>query len=329
MIAGLLDLQAVRKWGEDRVDSFAVSRFLRELVKDVGRYDFFGAAAEMAYRFLFSLFPLLLVIIASLGFIGQALGLDDLFEQVMDEVEPFLPEQVAEIVRDHGSDLFVVQSVWFLVVGFGGALWGAAGGVNTIIKGLNRVYRVRKKRPFVRRQALSMALTLTLPLGGLSLLALTLISHHGGEWLGDQLGVGPILDDIVSIARWPVLILLLAIIFTLIYHVLPNRRAPYVQSLPGAAFATVAWLVLTEGFNIYLDNFADYEAVYGAFGVVIAFMLWLYLVGVIILIGGGINALFSRDQRPRWRAKPTPLERTDLPPEVDPTPSHPEPFLPT
>ena len=101
-------------------------------------------------------------------------------------------------------------------------------------------------------------------------------------------------------ARWPVLALMLFLGFSLLYHVLPNVQHRYVWSLPGSSVATAGWLLLSQAFGLYVSNFGNYDSTYGSFGAVIAFLLWLYLVGVVVLLGAEVNAMLEPRGRREW-----------------------------
>ncbi|MBI4499493.1 MAG: YihY/virulence factor BrkB family protein [Chloroflexi bacterium] len=297
-----------------RLDAFSAGRLLRTLVREIGDDDVFGMAAEMAYRFLFAVFPLLLFLATALGFVGDALGFDDLFAGLLRQVNPLLPDPVNQTLNQYVAGLLGTRSSAFLTVGLVGTLWGAAGGVGTLIKALNRAYDVEHFRPFWRRQLLALVVTVTLPPIGLALFILAVLGRKLAVWLGDALGLGYGLVELMALARWPVLVLLLVVGLSLLYHVLPNTRHRYVWSLPGSIFATAGWLLLTQGFSLYVANFGKYDATYGSFGAAIAFLLWLYLVGVVVLLGAEINALLEPTQRKHWRALGSPTGAADQPP---------------
>lgn len=289
-----------------RVRSRPAGRFALALYGEIEGDDIFGMAAEMAYRFLFAIFPLLLFLVAALGFVGEAIGVDDLFAQMMSHAEPFLPNQVGEIIDRYVTNLLNTQSGAFLTVGILGTLWGATGGVATLIKGLNRAYNVATERPFWKKRLISLAVTLVLPPTAVALLLLAVAGQALADWLGGQLGMGDLFARALALARWPVLVLILFLMISLLYHRLPNIRLPYVWSLPGSIFATAAWLILTQGFSLYVANFGNYDATYGSFGAAIAFLLWLYFAGVVVLVGAEMNMLLGPAGRKKWLDETTP-----------------------
>ena len=297
----LPNLQNIRTVAQDRIEGSAIGRLAQVFLQEIADDDIFGMAAEMAYRFLFAIFPLCLFLVASLGYIGDALGFDDLVARLLRNAEPFLPQPVTQVIDQYVAGLLTSRSTAFLTVGLIGTVWGAAGGVGTLIKGLNRAYDVTTPRPFWKRQLLALVVTLTLPPIGLALLLLAIVGRSAASTFGEWLGLGERLAEAMAAMRWPVLVVLLFVGFSFLYHVLPNTRHRYVWSLPGSAVATVGWLLLTQSFSLYVSNFGNYDSTYGSFGAAIAFLLWLYLIGAVVLLGGEVNAILEPTQRKNWR----------------------------
>ena len=276
------------------------SRFIRALEQEIEEDDVFGMAAEMAYRFLFAIFPLMLFLVASLGILGEVLGIANLSRLFMNDTADLLPDQVSQSLSGYVTTLATRQSSAFAVVGLAGAFWGASGGIGTLIKGLNRAYHVPKSQSFFHRQVLGFLGVLTVPALGVFLFVTATLNRGAVQWIGSQLGWGPYVIGLLNALRWPVLGGLVFFGFSVLYHYLPNCRYRYWQSMPGSVIASLGWLGLTRAFGLYVDNFGHYNATYGSFGALMAFLLWLYLVGVIILIGAEVNALLALPQRELW-----------------------------
>ncbi len=297
--------------------------FLLVLAHEIGDDDIMGMAAEMAYRFLFALFPMLLFLTAGLGFVGKALGFDDLFSWLLGQIQPLLPGEIYALVEGYLRGLLGERSPAFLAIGIIGTVWGASGGVGTLIKGLNRAYDVEQSRPFWQRQLLAMlAIILLLPIG----LAFFIVGALGRVIVDALIAVVGLEQGfalLFTVARWPVLMLLLFSGLSILYFVLPNVSHKYWWSLPGSAFATVGWAVLTIGFSVYLSSFTNYDATYGSFSTIIVFMLWLYLVSVVLLIGAEINVLLEpvqRDAKVQLRREESSASLAEGIPDSDPYP---------
>ena len=275
-------------------------RFGVALVRKVGDDDLTGMAAEMAYSFLFALFPLLLLSAAIIGMIGSVLGRQDLLFEAVARVTPFLPAPVAELLEGAILDLITERAGTIALFGLLLALWGAAGGVGALIKGLHRAHDVPRIRPSWRRQAVGMAATLLVPPLGLGLLLLSVVGHGLTTWLGAITGESGIVALLVAALQVPFGLLVLFAGMTLVYWALPAVRQRYRDVLPGSLVAAIGWSVLTQAFGVYVADIAQYRVTYGIFGAAIAFLLWLYLVGVVILVGAEVNALLSPSGRRSW-----------------------------
>jgi membrane protein len=253
--------------------------------------DVSGLAAEMAYRLLFAVFPFLIFLTAILGFIGPRIGVANLFETVMGLISQLAPPEVQQVIGDWVASVLSTQSPGLLTLGALGAWWGAAGGVGTLMKGLNRAYRVKENRPFWGAQTLALLATVVLAfvmIGGAALFTI-------GEWLEGVLGQrGSFVGLLLSQGQGVTVALGLLLILMLVYTRLPNAAVPLREAIPGAVFATAAWTVLTLGFSFYVSRFGSYDATFGSLGAAVVLMVWMYAVALILLIGGEINAVLRR-----------------------------------
>jgi membrane protein len=275
-------------------------RFARVLIREVADDDVPGMAAEMAYRFLFAIFPLLLLSAAVLGLLAGPLGRDRLVIDVIDRMTALLPSGVAAFIESTVRELIAGRPGTYAAIGLVATVWGAAGGVGALIKGLNRAYDVERPRPTWRRQLIAIGATLAVPPLGLALLALSVLGHSLAGWLGALLRIG---DDIGAVAAGAQALiggLVFLAAMSVVYRLLPAVRQSAREVLPGAIVATAGWTALTQAFGTYVGNVDRYSTTYGAFAAPIAFLLWLYLVGLVVLIGAEVNALLSHRGRPAW-----------------------------
>lgn len=263
----------------------------------MGQDDVLGLAAEMAYRFLFALFPFLIFLAAFVGFVGARVGADDLFERVMRLLALFFPPEVHRVLEDWVRGVVLTESPGLLTAGAAGALWGAGGGVGTLIKGLNRAYGLPESRPIWVLHGLTLLMTVALSalmLGGVVLYAI------GGQltaWGAGQLGLDLRTWVWWNVLRGPGVAIGLALVLLVAYSVLPGQRQPLRHTWPGALFATAAWLLLTMGFSLYVSKLGTFDRTFGSLGAAALLMLWMYVVGAVLLIGGEINALIFGDER--------------------------------
>ncbi len=274
------------------------------LVREIGDDDLTGMAAEMAYRFLFALVPLLLFLVAALGFIGDAIGLPGLFARLIEEARPLVPAAVIEILEGVAARMLAERSGSFLTLGLIGTLWGAAGGVGALMKGLNRAYDAATQRSLWRQQVWGFAVALALPVVVVAALVFAGAGRRIARMLASALGLG----DTAAGAIHGVELVLIAVAFfavmSVVYYRLPNVRMRYREAVPGAILALAGFVGLSLGFGLYLDRATGSAAAYTTFGTAFVFLIWLYLVSLVVLLGAELNALLAPRGREGWRRTP-------------------------
>jgi membrane protein len=268
-------------------------QFGKQLARAYFADDVMGLAAEMAYQFLFALFPFFIFLAAVLGFVGASTGPGSLFSLVMQFVAILAPLEIQELVRDWVHTVVYTQSPGLLTFGAIGSLVGATIGIATLVKGLNRAHRVVRDRPFWRAQVVF--LLGVLAFAGVMIAGVTIYTI--GDWTVRRLAVAGAVDsgfvDVWKLVHGPGvavgLFLVLLVLYSLLPYVWVDRRANAV----GAFFATAAWLVVTHGFSFYLSHLGIFGPTYGAFAATIILMVWMYAISTILLLGGEISAILA------------------------------------
>jgi len=281
----------------------AVGRFSVALVREIADDDLGGMAAEMAYRFLFALVPSLLLVVTALGFLGPRFGLDRLAFRVLEQVRPIVPGDVHSVllryvegfVREAGSGPL-------LVAGLVGALWGASGGVRTLVKGLNRAYDIDHPRPLWRRQLVALVTASLLPLAMFAAFVLASVGRALTFELAQLVGWNDAVAATLLAAQLPVTTVLLALLISLAYLALPALKQRYIDVLPGSAAAAFGFVALTQGFGLVARGVQG-EFTFRAIGTVFAFLLWLHFAALVLLIGAEVNALLLPRNRARWQER--------------------------
>ena len=278
----------------DRVSLQATGRtFGVRLLVQVKADDITGMAAELAFRSLLALFPFL-VFLASVGsMVASAAGVDDPTSEVLDLVSDRLPDDAASVVSNQAGDVVESSNLGLLSIGMLGAIWAASGGVNALLKALNRAYNVEETRPIWRRYALSLATTI----GASALIVTSIVVVLGGSLIGEELaesvGLSGEFATALTIARLPLVLAVLLAGVSLIYWLGPNIELGWRSVLPGAAVFAVLWVLGTLAFALYVANFGSYNATYGALGGVVILLIWMYLSSAILLIGAEVNAVIE------------------------------------
>jgi membrane protein len=261
-------------------------------------HDLSGLSAELAYRFLFALFPFGLFLTALAAFVAVALGLGDPTAEIVAGLGDNLPPALAGTVQQELQRVIGQQRLSLVSIGAVLALWAATTGTMTLIKAMNRAYGVRETRSFLRRYALGLGLTIA----GACAVLLAFVTIVGGALLTEKavagLGVGDQGWLAVAILRWPLVGAMLIAAATIIYRYGPNLAPSWRTAITGAVVFAIGWLVATFLFAQYVTRVADYGATYGALGGIIVLMIWLYLTGLIQLIGAEVVAIRMSKSEP-------------------------------
>ena len=189
------------------------------------------------------------------------------------------------------------QHPGLLSVGLVTAIWAAAGGMGATMRAMNHVHAVDEGRPFWKRTALALGLTL---LGGAFFIAAFVVVVAGqaiGTAVADAAGLGDFSRVLMYVLRYALAIVLTLVAMAFLYWAAPNTRLPFRWITPGAMLFTVVWLPATLLFGLYVSHFGSYNATYGALGGVIVLMVWLYLTAFIMLAGAVLNAMLARRTR--------------------------------
>jgi membrane protein len=263
-------------------------------VKELGRRvyheiqgdDCFGRAAQLAYYFLFALFPFFLFLTTLLGY----LPIPNLLDRIMEMLAPLLPGDALRLVQDNLHQLVTGERGGLLSFGILAALWTSSSALTAIIDSLNRAYDVEEGRPFWKVRGT--AILLTVGLSAFIIVALVLLTFGPqlGRWIADLVGLGRVFELSWNILRWPVIVGLLILAMALLYYFAPDVEQKWQFLTPGSAVAVIGWLLTSLGFAFYVNNFGSYNATYGTIGGVIVLLTWMYLSGLFVLIGGEINA---------------------------------------
>lgn len=278
-------MRATNPWKLGGIGLMELGRRLwRESLQD----ELLGRAAQLAYYALLALFPALIVLTALMGL----LSVERFMPELMSYLRDVLPADALLMVERFLTQVAEGSGANLLSLGALGALWASSSGVTAIMDALNVVFGVKEdRRPFWRVRLI--AILLTIGLAGFVILSLGLVLYGStiGTWVAELMGFGVAFTWMWNVLQWPIVIGLMLIVVTAIYHICPDRRVRRWRWLtPGSVFAVGMWLIVSLGFKAYVDNFGNYNKVYGSIAGVIVLMLWLYWSGMVLLFGGEINA---------------------------------------
>ena len=263
--------------------------FAKRLYAEINRNNLFGVAAQLAYNFLFALFPFLLCLVALAAF----LPVHGLVDRLLATFRAFMPSSVYKLVAHHLVSLVTQRHGELVTLGLILAIWSASNGIAALTTGLNLAYSVQETRPFWKTRGLAIGFTLGGGLAALIGITVLVLGGQAGDWISRQLGHPGLYTTTWSIVRWPISAALLMIVLALLYYSCPNVRMKFKYVTLGSVTSTLLWIASSLAFSFYVDKFGNYNATYGSIGTVVVLLTWLYLTGFILILGGQLNALVA------------------------------------
>jgi membrane protein len=261
-----------RAW---RVGRQAVSKALDD--------DLTGRAAQLAYFFFLSIFPLLISLIALAGIIPYLR--EHLRQGIAELTVRFLPGSAAGLVEKILSNILTGARATKLSIGIVMTIWSGSAGMSALIDAMNAEYAVGEDRSYLKHQGIAILLSVV---SGILFLMAGAIMIVSADFLG------PTIAEIWRVCRWPVALALVLLALSFIYHYAPDlKMRDWRWVSPGAVTGLLLWLGASYGFREYLRYFNTYGAIYGSLGTVIIAMLWFYISSLAILLGGEVNAILE------------------------------------
>jgi membrane protein len=249
-------------------------------------------AAALTYYGILALFPALLVLVSILGLAGHGAT-----QTLIDNIGSTAPGSAKDIIVSgiHNVESSKGSAGVLFVVGIVGALWSASGYIGAFTRASNVIYEVGEGRPFWKLRPQQLLITFAMVVL-LAVSAIAVVVTGGlANYVGDVFGVGSTAVQVWDIAKWPVLLVLVSLMFALLYWAAPNVKQPSFRWIsPGSVLAVVVWLIASAAFALYVANFGSYNKTYGSLGGVIIFLVWLWLSNVAILLGAEFDAELTR-----------------------------------
>ncbi len=266
---------------------------LKRVLKEYKRDNLSDWAAALTYYAILSLFPGLLVMVTILKLAGTSA-----VTTVTNNIEQLTPGAARQIlvdavknIQNGGQKTAGVLAIVSIVA----ALWSASGYVAAFMRAANAIYDVPEGRPIWKKLPVRLGVTIvTGVLLAISAFAVVLTGRLA-EQFGKLLGIGGVAVTVWNIAKWPVLALIISLVFAILYWAAPNaRQGGFRWVSPGGLTAVVIWLVGSAAFALYVANFGSYNKTYGTLATVIIFLVWLYLTNSAVLLGAELNAELER-----------------------------------
>ena len=271
------------------VSGVSIQQFLKDLNQKINDDNVYNGAAALGFYLTLAIFPAIILVMA----ITPYLPTDHMDKALMNLLGQALPTEVFDLVAGVVREVTSEHRGGLLSFGILGTIWAVSTGMYSIMRQLNVTHDVEEARSFVRGRATALVLSLLfifLVIGAFSLVV------FGGliqAWFAARFDLSGALINFFAVFRWTVIVLALLLGFGIIYRYAPNVEKRFALVTPGSVCGLVVLIVASLGFATYTDNFANYSAAYGSIGAVIILMLWLYIVGLAILLGSEINVLLE------------------------------------
>lgn len=269
-------------------------RLLFTVVAATIRDDLLNSAAALAYYFLFSMFPLLLLVAA----LVSAAKMRALVYHVVAALVRALPHPAAILVRTQMHQLLASSHGGLFTLGTILTLFSASQGFSGLIAALDRAYEVPETRPYWHVELLALGLTVTAGIWIVIALALLLFGRRLLFFLAGPGVVGTTLAVVWPLIRWAAIAGFFILAIALLFHAAPNLKERSGRGIWPAALTTfIIWIAISIGLAFYVNNFGHFNAIYGSLGAVIVLMLWFYLLAVALLVGAELHSELRRRAR--------------------------------
>lgn len=265
--------------------------FFKHLLHRFERDEVLGRAAELAYFFLLSLFPFLIFLLTLIAYVPVSQ------EDVLGVIRQYAPGDTMHIIETNVLRILSEQRGELLSFGIIATIWFASNGINAIVRAFNRAYDVYENRSFFMARGVAILLTLAMVFVIIVALLLPVFGREIGLFIFSSYGLSDEFLDIWNAIRWGVSFVILFFVFSCLYIAAPNIRLRIRDILAGSLFATVGWITVSSLFSYYVSNFGNYTAMYGSLGGIIVLLVWFYLSGLMIIIGGEINAIILQSDK--------------------------------
>jgi membrane protein len=249
-------------------------------------------AAALTYYGVLALFPAIIALVSIVGLIGPSAT-----QPILDNLKALTPGPANEILS--GAVKQIAGSRGGAGVAFVGgialAIWSASGYVGAFARASNAIYEVPEGRPFWKLRPMQLIVTTVMILLMAASAIAVVVTGPVAQQLGNVVGAGSAAVTAWDIAKWPVIALVVSLMFSVLYFAAPNVKQPGFRWITvGGVVALVVLLIASALFGLYVANFSSYNKTYGALGGVIAFLVWLWIANIAVLLGAELNAELER-----------------------------------
>lgn len=247
--------------------------------------DCLGMAAQLGYYLALALFPALIIVVSLVSYLPWSM-----LDSLVSTIDRVAPGEIVKLVRDQITELANGNNGGLLTVGVLGALWTSSSAVVSIVSTLNRAYEVIESRPWWKVRLITIALTFGLATFIVASLIILLAGPAITRLIEANTGFGSGAATAWTIVQYPLVFALTSLGISFVYYFAPDVDQDWVWITPGSIVACLLWLIVSLGLKVYVTQFGSFNETYGALGGAAILLLWMYLTGLAILVGGELNA---------------------------------------
>ena len=253
-------------------------------------------AAALTYYGLLSLFPAVIALVSILGLFGDP---ETTTRQLTDIVTQIGPSSAAETFSGPIESITSNRSAAgiLFIVGLATALWSASNYVGAFMRASNIAWETPEGRSFFKLRPLQILVTLVMVIMMAVVAVALALTGPIVEAVGSSIGIGDTALTIWDVAKWPVLLGVVILMFSVLYYAAPNVKLPGFKWItPGSTFAVIVWLIASVLFAFYVANFGSYDKTYGTLGGLVALLVWMWITNLALLFGVELNAERERSR---------------------------------
>ena len=250
-------------------------------------------ASSLAFNFFLAFFPSIIVFFTLIPYIP----IKGLQETLMELLGTVLPPSTNEITFQTLEDIINNPRGGLLSIGFILALYFSTNGINSLIEAFNSSYHIREIRPLIQQRILSLGLTLLLSVMLVIAIGLIIFGTVVVNYLVSAEIITTSAADLIIYGKWMVMLAMLFFGISILFHLGPALKSKWKLFSPGSIFATIFIIITSIGFNYYIQNFSQYNKIYGSIGTLMIILLWMYFNSIILLTGFELNASISNAKK--------------------------------
>lgn len=285
---------------KEKIYSF-FPQFLVVFIQRMIRHRITSVSAEIAYFLLLSIFPLLICGVTLIGLFPIQTN------AVLLGFQPYMPHKVFSLIEGLVDEISGRKGTGILSLGLFIGLWFASKGILAMVRSFNISYEVEKRRSYIKERFIAIVLTFILIFVIILSFFILIFGKQITSFLEHSFEITSSFLVEFSQLRHVIFGSVLFFLFIILFYFGPYVKLRVRDAIPGALFTTIGWLVVSYGFSVYVDTYANYTRIYGSLGGIILLILWFYITGFLVLTGGELNAYIYASRHKMYQNLPKPI----------------------